>query len=119
MAGIDDGHPRFRHLAWRQVFEDQQYTTPYQSLKGTFTDNLPSFSLPIGEDKVEWSVWLSDEAIWSRYSTLSQITNSPSEKKDEIRKRVFEVLKDKTTVRNKDGEVEVRGATYLAWTTRL
>lgn len=119
VAGIEDGHPRFRHLAWRKVFEDQQYTTPLQSLKGTFTDTLPSFSLPIGEDKVEWVVWLTDEKVWSRYSTLSQIANEPGEKKEEIRKRVLEVLKDPSTIRNADGEVAVHGATYLAWTSRL
>jgi hypothetical protein len=88
-------------------------------LKGTFTNTLPYFSLPIGEDKVEWIVWLNDEAVWSRYSTLSQIANQDAEKKEEIRKRVLEVLKDPSTIRNADGEVAVHGATYLAWTSRL
>jgi hypothetical protein len=119
VAELEDGHPRFRHLAWRKVFEDQQYTTPLQSLRGSFTDTLPSFSLPIGEDKVEWVVWLSDEKVWSRYSTLSQIANEHDEKKEEIRKRVLEVLKDPSTKRKADGEVAVHGATYLAWTSRL
>lgn len=119
VAGMEDGHARFRHLAWRKVFEDQQYTTPLQSLKGTFTNDLPYFSLPIGEDKVEWIVWLEDQAVWSRYSTLSQIANQDSQKKEEIRKRVLEVLKDPSTIRNAHGEVAVHGATYLAWTSRL
>lgn len=119
VAAMEDGHARFRHLAWRKVFEDQQYTTPLQSLKGTFTNTLPYFTLPIGEDKVEWIVWLNDEAVWSRYSTLSQIANQDAEKKEEIRKRVLEVLKDPSTIRNADGEVAVHGATYLAWTSRL
>jgi hypothetical protein len=119
VAEMEDGHPRFRHLTWRQVFEDQQYSTPLHSLRGTFTDNLPKFSLPIGEDKVEWVVWLSDEGIWSRYSTLSQIANQHGEEKEQIRKKVFEVLKDPSTIQNADGEVAVHGATYLAWTSRL
>lgn len=119
VAEIEDGHPRFRHLAWRQVFENQQYTTPLQSLKGTFTDKLPTFTLPIGEDKVEWVVWLSDEGVWSRYSTLSQIANQRSEQKEQIRNRVLKVLKDPSTIRNADGEIAVHGATYLAWTSRL
>ena len=119
VAEIEDGHPRFRHLAWRQVFENQQYTTPLQSLKGTFTDKLPTFTLPIGEDKVEWVVWLSDEGVWSRYSTLSQIANQRSEQKEQIRNRVLNALKDPSTIRNSDGEIAVHGATYLAWTSRL
>ena len=31
------------------------------------------FSLPLAEDIAKWIVWLSKEAAWSRYSTLSQI----------------------------------------------
>lgn len=119
MASIEDGHPRFRHLAWRQVFENQQYTTPIQYIKSIFNDSLPTFTLPIGEDKVEWVVWLSDEGVWSRYSTLSQIANQQGEEKEKIRKRVMEALKDSSTIRNADGEVAVHGATYLAWTSRL
>jgi len=31
------------------------------------------FSPPSVEDMAKWIVWLSKEAAWSRYSTLSQI----------------------------------------------
>jgi hypothetical protein len=116
---IEDGHARFRHLAWRQVFESQQYTSPLQSLEGTFTDKPLTFSLPIGEDKVEWVDWLTDEEVWSRYSTLSQIANQYGEKREQIRKRVLEALKDPSTIRNADGAIAVHGGTYLAWAFRL
>ena len=33
----------------------------------------PLFSLPLGEDEVKWTVRLSKENIWKRFSTLSQI----------------------------------------------
>jgi hypothetical protein len=119
LAGMEDGHPRFRHLAWRQVFDEQQYTTPLQILKDTFTETLPKFSLPLGEESVKWIVWLSDEAVWSRYSTLSQIANQPDEEKERIRERVLAALKDSSTVRDADGKVAVHGVTYLAWTSRI
>ncbi len=68
IASLEDGHPRFRHMAWKQVFEKQLEVTPFQTLKDTFSQHLPTFSLPLGEEKVKWTVWLTDEAIWSRVS---------------------------------------------------
>ena len=53
-------------MAWKQVFEQQQDTTPLQTLKDTFSHYMPTFSLPLGEDSVKWTVWLTDEAVWSR-----------------------------------------------------
>ena len=119
VAGLEDGHPRFRHLKWREVFERQQDTTPLQALKDTFTQNLPRFSLPIGEEDVKWTVYLKDEDVWSRYSTLSQIANQTGSRKEEIRKMVLEALKDDSTERNERKEVAVHGVTHLVWTSRI
>jgi len=46
LAGLEDGAPRFRDLKWRGVFEGQVDTSPLQTLKDTFSGNLPKFSLP-------------------------------------------------------------------------
>jgi hypothetical protein len=119
VEGMEDGHPRFRHLTWRQVFEKQQDTTPSQTHRDTSTHNLPQFSLPLGEDHMKWTVWLSDEEAWSRLSTISYIASQQGEDKERIRKRVFEALKDPSTVRNEDGKVAIHGATYLFWTPRV
>ena len=116
---IEDGHSRFRHLQWKQVFEKQQDTTPLQTLKDTFTHHLPQFSLPIGEERVKWTVWLSDDGVWDRYTTLSQIANLDEVKREEIRKKVFEALKGGDVERNEQGEVAIHGVTYLAWTSRV
>jgi hypothetical protein len=116
---LEDGFPRFRHMAWREVFERQQQSTPFKTLRDTFTDNLPRFSLPIGEESVKWTVWLSDEGVWLRFSTLSQITNQEGEKREQIRQRVLKALKDPSTERNENGDVAVHGVTYLAWTSRV
>jgi len=35
----------------------------------------PFFSLPLGEDSVKWTVWLTKDAIWERFRTLSHIAN--------------------------------------------
>lgn len=55
---LDDGLSRFRHMKWKQVFEEQLDTTPLQTIKDTITGDFPSFSLPLGEDEVKWSVFL-------------------------------------------------------------
>jgi hypothetical protein len=119
VAELEDGLPRFRHLRWKEVFETQLDTTPLQTLKDTFTQDLPKFSLPIGEENIKWTVYLTDEGVWSRYSTLSQIANQEGVQKDEIRRRVLEALSDESTERNEKGEVAVHGVTYLVWTSRV
>ncbi len=119
IASLEDGHPRFRHMKWKEVFENQQDTTPLQTVKDTLTQNFPKFSLPIGEEDVMWTVYLSDDAIWSRYSTLSQIANLNDEEREKIRKEVLSVLNKEGLERNSNGEVAVHGRTHLAWTSRV
>lgn len=68
---------------------------------------------------MKWTVWLMDEGVWSRYSTLSQVANQEGEKKAEIKHRVLEALNHESTVRNEKGEVAVHGVTHIAWTSRV
>jgi hypothetical protein len=119
IASLEDGHPRFRHMVWKQVFENQLDTSPLQTLKDPFNHNYPRFSLPVGEDDVKWTVWLSDEGVWSRFSTLSQIANQTEDKRAEIRKEVLEALKGDGVERNSKGEVALHGVTHLVWTSRV
>lgn len=71
ICSLDDGVPRFWHQKWKGVFEAQQDTTPLQTVVDTFTHRLPQFSLPLGEERVKWTVWLMEEGVWERYLTLS------------------------------------------------
>lgn len=64
-----DDTPRFRNCQWKGIFDNQIKSTPL-----TITAFAsPLFSLPLGEDEVKWTVWLTKEKIWDRFSTLSQI----------------------------------------------
>ncbi|CZR50732.1 uncharacterized protein PAC_00606 [Phialocephala subalpina] len=119
VLSLEDGHPRFRHMKWKEVFEKQQDTTPLQTLKYTFTHNPPTFSLPLGEETFQWTVWMSEEAIWGRYTTLSQIANLDENEREEVRKKVFTVLNEGDTERNDKGEIALHGVTYLCWTSRI
>jgi len=66
---FDDNQPRFRHEQWRKVFDQQIESNPISLT----TSANPLFALPLGENIEEWEIWMSKEAVWDRYSTLSQI----------------------------------------------
>ncbi|APA06430.1 hypothetical protein sscle_02g012000 [Sclerotinia sclerotiorum 1980 UF-70] len=119
VESTEDGLPRFRNGKWKQVFEDQLDSTPLQTLKDTFMQDFPQFSLPLGEDHVEWTAWLSDEAIWNRFGTLSAITVLEPEKKEQIKQKVLNSLKELDAERNEKGEVALHGKTYFFWTSRV
>ena len=80
---------------------------------------LPRFSLPIGEQRTAWTVWLSADGLWARLQTLSQIAVLEGAGRDRA-KAVFEdALRGDDVERNEKGEVAVHGVTYFAWTDRL
>lgn len=64
-------------------------------------------------------MYLKDEALWERFHTLSQIANLKGEKLEEVKRVVFEALKEDNVERNEVGEVAVHGRTHLAWTSRI
>ncbi|KAI0842307.1 S-adenosyl-L-methionine-dependent methyltransferase [Hypoxylon sp. FL0890] len=114
-----DGIPRFRHLKWKEVFDQQLPATPLQVIKDTFTDRLPRFSLPLGEDSVKWTVWLSEEALSLRLNTLSQIALLKGDKREAYLKLLKEILQGDDVERNENGEIAVHGITYFIWTDRI
>jgi hypothetical protein len=116
---LDDGEPRFRHQKWKDVFEAQQKETPLHALIDTVTSRLPQFSLPLGEETVKWAVWLTEEAVWERYSTLSQITVLKGPEREKVKSAVFEALTGDDVERNQNSQVCLHGVTYLAWTSRV
>ncbi len=94
------------------MFDQQLAATLLQALEPAL------FSLPIREETVKWTVRLSDEAIWSRYSTLSQIANLDEAGREKVKKEVFAALNEDGE-RNEKGEVALHGLTYIAWTSRV
>ncbi|KAL7629548.1 hypothetical protein AAE478_001069 [Parahypoxylon ruwenzoriense] len=116
---LDDGLPRFRHQKWKEVFEQQLPGNPLQAIKDAFTDGLPKFSLPLGEDTIKWTVWLSEEALASRLNTLSQIAVLKGDEREAWIKLFKEVIQGDDVERNEKGEIAVHGLTYFFWTDRL
>jgi len=60
------------------VFDEQIESNPAAVAVST----TPLFALPIGEHVHEWTVWLSKEDVWKRYSTLSQIAILEGEERE-------------------------------------
>ena len=78
MWTFDDSEPRFRHEKWRKVFEDQSKKTPPSLIIAS--DQL--FALPLGEVREEWTVWLTRDALWERYCTISLIAVQVGEQRE-------------------------------------
>jgi hypothetical protein len=114
-----DGLPRFRDSVWQDVFDRQLKSNPFQILKDSLTDRLPKFSLPLGEDSLKWTVWLSEEALWARMSTLSQVAVLKGEEKEAGIRTFKEALASEDVERNEKGEIALHGVTYMAWTDRI
>ncbi|KAI1457441.1 S-adenosyl-L-methionine-dependent methyltransferase [Annulohypoxylon moriforme] len=119
VCSLDDGLPRFRHQKWKDVFDQQIPTTPLQVLKDTFTDSLPKFSLPRGEDSVKWTVWLSEQELSLRLNTLSQIAVLKGDEREAWDKLFKEVIEGDDVERNEKGQIAVHGITFFMWTDRL
>ncbi|KAI1504294.1 methyltransferase domain-containing protein [Biscogniauxia marginata] len=116
---LDDGLPRFRHQKWKEIFDNQLAFNPVQIIKDSLTNQLPKFSLPIGEQTLQWTVWLNEDALWSRFNTLSQVAILKGEKREAAIKLFKETVQGDDVERNEKGEIAVHGVTYFFWTDRL
>ena len=111
---FDDDQPRFRHEKWRQVFDDQNASNP---LTLHFAD--PLFGLPLGEDSVEFTSWLSKEDIWARLRTLSQFAVLEGEELEKLRMTFEEGLKSEGTETDEEGRLAVHGRTVFFWASKI
>jgi len=97
------------------VFDSQLSANPLSIV--TTTD--PLFALPLAENVEEWSIWLTEEALWDRFSTLSQVAMLEGEEREKVRNVVREALKGDDVQKNEKGEVKLHGMTVSAWTTKI
>lgn len=117
--GAQDDDKRFRDMKWQEVFEKQIKTNPIQVLRDTVMGRLPRFSVPLGQDSVEWTHWLSEQALWDRIRTLSHVAMLQGVDKVNAENVFREAMGMDDVVRNEKGEVACHGRTYLAWSDRI
>ena len=75
---VGDHEPRFRHLKWREVFDEQVKATPMSLIIAK--DQL--FSLPIGEHTEPFEVTLPVDHVWERYNTIGHIAVLEGEERE-------------------------------------
>lgn len=98
-----DGNPRFRDERWKAVFLEQDEPG---------AERL--FETPLVEKAFKWTVWLSDDALWLRLKTLSQIAVLEGEALDEFTGRFREVMGSGEVQRDEQGRVPLSGVTFYA-----
>lgn len=127
---FNDTQPRFRHEKWREAFEKQLSSTPFSIQTAD-----PLFSLLLGENSEQFLDWLTPEAVWERFHSLSQISVLQGEqlvvskhtgrcilwadRGQTTRSQVFEALEGDDVERNERGEVALHGRTVWVWTTAV
>ncbi len=114
ISTFDDGVARFRNEKWRQVFEDQNATTPL-----TFQSANPLFGLPLGEGSVDFQSSLSKEDLWSRIRTLSQFAVLEGEELESVKKTFYDSLDSEGTLIDEAGQVTLHGKTVVFWTSKI
>ncbi|KAF5251828.1 hypothetical protein FOXYS1_14736 [Fusarium oxysporum] len=102
-----DNEPRFRHLLWKKVLERQAEA------------EKPFFSTPIETEKITWSIWLTPDALWDRFDTLSWNKLRQGEERRLFREKFDKIIKEGDATFNENGEVELHGCTFFVWTSRL
>ncbi|KAK1979080.1 methyltransferase domain-containing protein [Colletotrichum cereale] len=117
-----DGQSRFRDFVWKEIFDNQLDSNPLRAVKDVILEGgrkMPLFSVPIGEEKVPFTVWLTPEALWNRLRTLSQIAVLEGDAARAFKGKFDAIVAGESVERNEKGEVLLHGVTYMAWTSRL
>lgn len=77
------------------------------------------FSLPLGEERVEWSVWLGKEGLWKRVRTLSHFAGLEGKALEEARLFFDNALEGPDVERDGEGKIKVDGITLMVWTSKI
>jgi hypothetical protein len=77
------------------------------------------FSLPLGEQTFEWTVWLSEDALWDRFKTMGHVAQLDEAGLKDTRAVFDDAMKCDDVVKNDKGEVEMPGLTLVVWTSGI
>lgn len=114
MWSLEDGHPRFRDMQWKKVFDEQGSSNPLAIFSST-----PIFGLPVGEQTFDFSRWLSKDDVWNTFRTYSQVANLSSDRSAEVEKTFWNAINSTQTETDDQGRVAVHGKTVIAWTSSI
>ena len=109
----DDKEPRYRHMEWKKVFDEQVKKTPLSLLVAS-DDQM--FSLPIGEHEEPFETSLPPEKAWERYATLAHIAVLEGEKLAKTKQTFMDAV---NAEKDANGNVTVHGYTHAIWTSKI
>ena len=101
------------------MFDKELPFNPIQVVKDIVKQDFPKFSVPIGENSIKFITWLTEDALWSRFNTLSQIAVLKGEEREAAVRTFKEALQGDDVEKNDKGEIAVHGVTYFIWTDRM
>lgn len=111
-----DQEPRFRHMEWKKIFDDQVKKTPLSLLVAS-DDQL--FSLPIAEHTEPFEVTLTAERAWERFATLGHIAVLEGDLLEKTKKTFMDIINVPDVEKDTEGNVTLHGAAHAFWTTKI
>lgn len=111
---LEDDQPRYRNLQWKKVFDEQGTGNPL-----LLHLSNPLFGLPVGEDSVEFTRWLSKNDVWSTFQTYSQVANLKEDQLAKVKDTFDKAINSSETEVNAESKVAVHGKTVFAWTSSI
>lgn len=67
---LNNKQRQFHHNSWLKVFSEEMILDENAKFK-----SQKFFEIPLQEKTIRWTVWLTKESIWNRFSTLSFIAS--------------------------------------------
>lgn len=67
----------------------------------------------------KWTVWLTEDALWARFNTLSQVAMLKGQDRAIVERTFKEALRGDDVERNEKSQIAVHGVTYYSWTDCL
>lgn len=111
-----DKEPRFRHMEWKKIFDDQVKKTPLSLLVAS-DDQL--FSLPIAEHTEPFEVTLTADRAWERFATLGHIAVLEGDLLEKTKKTFMDITNAPDVEKDAEGNVTLHGAAHAFWTTKI
>ncbi|KAF2209918.1 hypothetical protein CERZMDRAFT_60985 [Cercospora zeae-maydis SCOH1-5] len=111
-----DKEPRFRHMEWKKVFDEQVKKTPLSLLVAS-DDQL--FSLPIAEHIEPFEVTLTAQRAWERFATLGHIAVLEGDLLARTKQAFMDAVNGPDVEKDADGSVTLHGNTHAFWTTKI
>ena len=104
----------------RRICEaDGPYLMPLQTAEDSFTQDLPGSSLPLEDERIKWTHWIDEEALWTRFSNVDGLGALRGFKEEKLKDRFQDIVRADRVERNSTGEVALHGVFHLVWTARV